>query len=307
MKRALHILGGVLSCALLAAVVSPSPGVSASVDRKLRVRHLLEMTGWAERVLEEQARTWDRAEGEGRVPPGFGRKFRASADRERLLALGVDAWSLRLSDSTLDAALAFFSRPEGRELAGVDAGIETIMDFALRTWSRDQTMGVLNSLQVKVGTLPDWAGPEIADNERHAVERLRTIARCQALAREHACIDADRDGRGEYGTLRQLASGVRPRVLHEAFAAVDGDGVATVRGYRFRVFLPAAADGAEGSWRCYAWPDAPGVTGSRAFFVDERGTVFAALNGTARYGAEKAPAADAAVAGGDGEVWTPVE
>ena len=96
-------------------------------------------------------------------------------------------------------------------------------------------------------------------------------------------------------------------------------GVLEVDGYAFQVFLPAASDGgavrgiAEASaggasvelpdadagelhFCCYAWPASASGPGQRAFFVNERGEVFACANdGASRYaGAGRGPAFDAA-------------
>lgn len=96
-------------------------------------------------------------------------------------------------------------------------------------------------------------------------------------------------------------------------------GVLEVDGYAFQVFLPAPADGgavrgiAEASaggasnelpgadtgelhYCCYAWPASAAGPGQRAFFINERGDVFACANdGGARYaGVASGPAFDAA-------------
>ncbi len=58
------------------------------------------------------------------------------------------------------------------------------------------------------------------------------------------------------------------------------------------------ADAAEVRWCAYAWPVSSGNSGSRCFYVDESGEVFAFANAAGVYsGPGKAPAFDAAFPG----------
>ena len=134
------------------------------------------------------------------------------------------------------------------------------------------------------------------------------------------------DGQGGLSDRR-----LSPPPLSRAFSRLDNSRVVR-SGYVFQVFLPdgnggwlaeAPTGGAEGiavdpgdasaHWCAYAWPAEYGVTGGRAFFINERGEVLAADNAGGRYsGPDKPISSDAAfvnghaainAVGGDGERW----
>lgn len=163
-------------------------------------------------------------------------------------------------------------------------------------------------------------------NEQYAIATLKNISSAQAQCQACAIIDANGNGSGEYGTFAELTGrdvvrggkvAMNPPVLSTAFRKVE-DGVVTRNGYCFRIFLPgkqgvpvaelakggpdaAAIDAAQAEtlWCVYAWPSEAGVSGQRAFFIDQSGDLLAAPNGDGRYsGAGKAPKADAARSAG---------
>ncbi len=116
-----------------------------------------------------------------------------------------------------------------------------------------------------------------------------------------------------------------PDLMAVRFAAVESDGtdgVVTTGGYHFKMFLPdgnpvapingipeapaggsnpAAMPGASNAelyWACYAWPVVESKTGSRAFFINQDGEVYATQNfpgqpGGAYTGFNRVPTADA--------------
>jgi hypothetical protein len=119
-------------------------------------------------------------------------------------------------------------------------------------------------------------------NETSAIATLRNISSAQALSRDKALIDVDKDGTGEVGTFLELtgSAGVRkspdwstkdsalsPPLLSLAMSNVDSDGIVTKSGYCYRIYLPDTAP--------------------RAGFVHETG-----------------PAASAGFSGGTGKVHT---
>ncbi|MHC4940332.1 MAG: DUF2950 family protein [Planctomycetota bacterium] len=132
-------------------------------------------------------------------------------------------------------------------------------------------------------------------NEMAAIATLRNITSAQAQFQATARADENNNGVGEYGTFAELsgATGVRggkklvPPVLSSAFRNPK-DGVVERSGYYFRIYLHDA-DGkaigtgtkgvdpvrAEARWCAYAWPKEYGKTGTRSFFVDQRGDVLA--------------------------------
>lgn len=265
-----------------AGIGAAGRGIPASVSLKAKVRHLLDVSGWADRKLRGLSRSWAWAEADGRVPPGFGLRVLAATDRERVLDMGVDACLPTLTEATVDAALAFFADPAGRAMAGLELAIDDRIDRDLRELNRETAMTVVNALPRSLDLDPGWAGPEIEGNEARALARLRKLAYCQELVRASAVIDADRDGVGEYGTLMELAgvvgarSGldadgadfsrtgavVRPRVLHQAMGNVDGEGVARYHGYNFRVYLPDGSSPA-GFVREAGPPQTPSLVGGK--------------------------------------------
>jgi type IV pilus assembly protein PilA len=113
-------------------------------------------------------------------------------------------------------------------------------------------------------TIPNLLASKQSTNETAAIATLRHIVSSQAMASVSAKIDADNDGKGEYGTFLEMsgAVGVRkgfaagsppsadfsvkgiaiePPVLSSAFAQVDAQGFTTKAGYAFMIFLPDSA------------------------------------------------------------------
>lgn len=152
-----------------------------------------------------------------------------------------------------------------------------------------------------------------------AWNRVRTISVMEAHLQATARIDADQDGTGEHGGLRDLTEslvsdskdGPAHPALDPVFAQADDDGQVVVAGYVFRVFLPGKsgagvhetsaaraagvdADLAEQHWCLYAWPRTYGRSGRFTFFVQDGGTVLA-TDAPAYSGKGHGPAADAAM------------
>ncbi|HEU4418250.1 MAG TPA: hypothetical protein VFT55_04885 [Planctomycetota bacterium] len=129
-------------------------------------------------------------------------------------------------------------------------------------------------------------------------------------------------------------------MLSTAFGNITVESTVVRSGYCFLMFLPDAAKsgcieagtvgGGPGTpkvdpshcetlWCCYAWPQAQGTSGNRAFFINQGKDVLACSNTSARYnGREKRPAFTAAfrhgtttmadmvaanTVGNDGEKW----
>jgi type II secretory pathway pseudopilin PulG len=193
-------------------------------------------------------------------------------------------------------------------------------------------------------TIPKLLTAKGGHNDTAAIATLRHLAVCQDEFRKKGLVDLDGDGTGEFGTLGEMtgSAGIRtnadastrgallkPPILSPSLAGVTSAGIVTKSGYAFRVFLPGKDGGAvregmaggtglpftgpvdtdlaEKRWCAYAWPVAYGNSGTRAFFVDQEGTVWWTLNDTGRYSDTKGgPAWDAAMpASGTG--WTPTD
>ena len=103
-------------------------------------------------------------------------------------------------------------------------------------------------------------------SEAPVIQNMYVIAMKQDMFRAYALRDNDGDGRGEYGPLFDL-SRTRPPLVHESL------GVGEEFGYRFSVILPPKIDDSELAYFAFAVPDRYGVTGRRAFYVDETGVV----------------------------------
>jgi len=159
-------------------------------------------------------------------------------------------------------------------------------------------------------------------NESAAIATLKNISSAQAQCQASGAIDANGNGSGEYGTFAELTGrdvvrggdkAINPPVLSTAFRKVD-NGVVVRSGYCFRIWLPgkdgvpigeapkgglAVADvdagRAETTWCLYAWPVEAGVSGQRAFLMDQSGDVLASPNVDGRYsGVPKPPEPSAA-------------
>lgn len=136
---------------------------------------------------------------------------------------------------------------------------------------------------------------------------------------------------------------VNPAIVSASLANVDADGIVTKSGYCFRIYLPDTAgvsgcvhetgpaaqvglaggtgkvgvDLCEVVWCAYAWPVERGVSGNRAFFVNQSADVLQSANDVAEWsGPQKAPPGNSAfradgitgmiavgTAGRDGDVW----
>ncbi len=170
----------------------------------------------------------------------------------------------------------------------------------------------------------------IASFELAAAGTLRSLAAAQSTFVARCIVDQDGDGAGEYGYFQELAGGVAPRTRKvalapgEMFSAVFGRtdkyGLVKKNGYCYVLYLPTAAgpatrerDGAvphtdvkngnpqETRWIAYAWPEEFGVTGQRAFAINQQAEVYMCENADGRYnGPEKMPKPGAALAPNEG-------
>jgi len=169
--------------------------------------------------------------------------------------------------------------------------------------------------------IPNLIAGRINANESAAIATLRNLMATQMQARVSGIIDSDHNGVGEYGFFQEL-SGTRstrsdsdddgladsesqiwiePPVMSSYFGDLDSEGLIQRSGYMFRLYLPGAggvfqrelapsepyaavsAELAANYWACYAWPARYGITGRRAFFVNQEGQVLACSNAETRY------------------------
>ncbi|MBK8098880.1 MAG: DUF2950 family protein [Planctomycetes bacterium] len=159
-------------------------------------------------------------------------------------------------------------------------------------------------------------------NEAAAIATLKSLVSTQAQIRTMAAIDANRNGAGEHGFFAEMAGSVAPRIdesgnvgtapvvplMMPAFGQLTNGAVARA-GYHFRMFLPAVGTGAptgeaatggavglnidarlaETQWCAYAWPSSYGISGHRAFFINQGGDILATENSVQRYNGNATP------------------
>ena len=153
--------------------------------------------------------------------------------------------------------------------------------------------------------VPNLLSSRRAANETSTVSALRNLSTAQMQFQSRAALDADADGRGEFGAFGELSGavplslrdpmapmrGLEPPILGTTFTGVNANGYLRRGGYNFQIYLPEAGgigvpEGANGApdpswdddqcelmWACYAWPSARG-SGSRAFFINHRGQIY---------------------------------
>jgi type II secretory pathway pseudopilin PulG len=149
-------------------------------------------------------------------------------------------------------------------------------------------------------TVPSLISARQTANETVAIETLRTICTAQQQFIKSNKADEDGDATGEFGSLGELSgrAGVRgadtkaPTDLSGSMSLISAAGEVSKSGYIFRVYLPDAngqgvrenpgggydagvldPNNAEGYWCCYAWPAGAGISGRRAFFVNQMGEI----------------------------------
>ena len=165
-------------------------------------------------------------------------------------------------------------------------------------------MGMVASIAI-----PNLLSARLSANESAAIATMHSLISAQTQIKTSVALDGDRDGVGEFGTLGELAGSrpirdmeayVRPALLPQELGKLlsDGCGGSVIQrsGYYIQIFVPGHggkmvsdepgvsetilaridADGAESRWCAYAWPVDAGRSGNRSFFVDQRGSVYAA-------------------------------
>lgn len=138
-------------------------------------------------------------------------------------------------------------------------------------------------------------------NESVTIAILKHVSSAQSQLQASGGIDMDGDGNGEFGFFAELAGVVplrgsdatcEPQLLSSRFGNVQR-GRVQCSGYWLQIFLPYGPDAwigehhnrhgtarvnpvrAEEEWLCYAWPVAPGRSGSRAFLITHEGSLLA--------------------------------
>jgi prepilin-type N-terminal cleavage/methylation domain-containing protein len=199
--------------------------------------------------------------------------------------------------------------------------------------------------------VPKLTAARARANEVSAIQALKSMYSAQFRLKLQGTIDANHDGVGEFGFLQEI-SGVRairsnpgerldPAFFSAAYGAVDVGGRVQRSGFYFHAFLPGAGavplgegsktaaypavDGefAQGFFAVYAWPVSYGRSGTRAFFINQEGSLLASPNDKTRYsGAVNSPSGMAAYINGatamtssianrtvanDGQTWVEIQ
>ena len=164
--------------------------------------------------------------------------------------------------------------------------------------------------------IPQLLRSRISANETAAIGTLTTLRTVQAQFQQAIVVDQNGNGIGEYGLFQELSGQEIPRgavgartpgeFISQELGAVDPlNGIATKAGYLFLIFLPTGGGAAESEfdigigpalqaavvaangtvqevrWACYAWPVSNTETGTRAFVVNQTGTVYQSPNDAA--------------------------
>lgn len=166
-------------------------------------------------------------------------------------------------------------------LRGADIGGKKPTCEALKTLSTVNESGPSSSLTM---SLPQRSAPSgLPSNESSAIAGLRTISSANETFRAALIKDQDKDSKGEYGTLEEMAGLVSPK---GAKSPVDPPfidnmlGKGTKDGYLFEIVVGAQAcggasgvDGEETRYFAVAWPRQYGITGNRSFCIDQTGVI----------------------------------
>jgi hypothetical protein len=280
------VLGGLVMVPLLPMSHAQDP---ANGDRSGRAGRLVDSLGFVDATSSMLSEAWrKRGWPEERIT-----SVQAGADWRPMR----DVWARELNrpgvlaDDDLNAALAFYEglTPEQRAtLARLDGALRHVDlivenadwgDFYRETGRR------IEDLQAGVETCarggkspPPAAKPTYTDAtyRTNVVNLLRALATNQSMFQGRKFADVDGDGKGEFGTLRELMGQVPVRTSADGrllgnripgqpllwgWHAPVGDGGTMFRdGYLIRVLLPD--DGAASDWVHETGPSrAPGLTG----------------------------------------------
>lgn len=185
-----------------------------------------------------------------------------------------------------------------------------------RFWLRAVLLSVVVASGLLVGVVrPNVLTGRLNANESAAIATLKSLSSAQSQLQASGALDVNGNGQGEYGFFAELAGAVPlrgsgqlldPPVLSPTFGNVVGGRIQR-GGYWFQIHLPSVADGwaaerpaggggpevsathSEVAWMCYAWPVERGVTGNRAFFINQSGDVVATNMTGEAYGGTWSP------------------
>jgi len=156
-------------------------------------------------------------------------------------------------------------------------------------------------------SIPNLLASKLNANETAAIATMRHIVSSQAQVAVTSKIDADRDGKGEFGTFLEMSAavGVRqglllgpprasdfsrkgallnPPVLSSVFANVDPNGFTSKAGYAFMVYLPDGGSPAGFVHETFVAPTVGLAGGTGTVGVDASEAIWCAYGQPVHYG-----------------------
>ena len=148
--------------------------------------------------------------------------------------------------------------------------------------------------------IPGAKEKKVGTSEQQAIATLQKIALAQKDFKAANIVDQDADSAGEYGFLQEISGVLEPRganfsvmrILDQKYGRASKDGVVTLDGYKYMMYLPGAggqgalaesnplpepnranADLQEKRFICFAWPEHYNVTGRKRFLITEAGSI----------------------------------
>ncbi|HOE66307.1 MAG TPA: prepilin-type N-terminal cleavage/methylation domain-containing protein [Candidatus Hydrogenedentes bacterium] len=126
--------------------------------------------------------------------------------------------------------------------------------------------------------IPNMVRSRMSANEASAAGAIRTISTSESCFQSACFFDNDADGRGDYGTLAQLANpdgaGLTPPFIDQVL------GSGQRQGYVYAIAIVMGTAAANPAFACTATPQTSHLTGYRQYFVDETGVIRFTADGT---------------------------
>ncbi len=110
---------------------------SRPAGKEQKARRLIELTGGKELELGILASAIDRAGSFPSLPPDFAARFRALAAKNDVLSRLVPIYAKHLTEPDLDAAIAWFDSPAGRNFHAAQPAIIAETQAAGEAWARE--------------------------------------------------------------------------------------------------------------------------------------------------------------------------
>lgn len=113
-----------------------SPAAPAALSKEDKVRKLLRLQGGEALAKMTMDKMLDQFKGMPGLPAGFADRFREKVNLKELTEFALPGYVKHLDDATLDAVIAFFETPAGRNLAAQTPAITMETMDASAAWGR---------------------------------------------------------------------------------------------------------------------------------------------------------------------------